>query len=668
MIHLFICREYPPAAYPSGGIGTYVRYMTDLLAMAGDTVHVIAHRWDGAPLVREDLHDGRLIVHRVALDDPTPGEASAELVPRALLRSSFPSQAFAWQAALLAERLVVSDGIEVIEAQEWEAPLYFFQLRRALGLGPVQQPPCVVHLHSPTERIFDANRWDTAIADYAPAVALEAFSIVAADLVLSPSRFLAQQSIDRYGIPASRVRVIPYPLGDVPHLDRTSHSWSAGSVCHVGRLEPRKGVFEWVDAVATVAPDAPAFTMEFIGGDMPQQPTGGAMVGAELRSRVPAHLRSRLLFRGQHTRPEVFAMLANAWAVVVPSRWDNLPYTCIEAMCTGLPVIASPHGGMRELVEDGVSGWIASDATAAGLAAALRRALATPAAVREQMGGAAERAVRRICDNESIVHQHREVKRHLCASARASHWSFNWDAALAGDTAAAVSTAEVPTTDARHEIRIVRNTADTSTADEVVAVERMLLEQPSLLAVAIADIGVELEPDALARCQAVFTAHPRVGVVSGWIRETASSDTMQVAPRPQAPHLDARGELMPLVVVRAQAYAAALHATTQRPTITRRHRDVIAAMLLAGWQAAGYPAVLARMPVAAPVTPVPQPRYSLTALAVQRAHTPLLEWLRSCPPEERRALLRGALANPARALRALAARATGRRGRRAADA
>src|SRR5690349_3815673 len=68
--HLFICREFPPAAYPPGGIGTYVRHMATLLAAAGETVHVIAHRWQGAPQAREVSMDQRLIVHRVALDDP----------------------------------------------------------------------------------------------------------------------------------------------------------------------------------------------------------------------------------------------------------------------------------------------------------------------------------------------------------------------------------------------------------------------------------------------------------------------------------------------------------------------------------------------------------------------------------------------------------------------
>jgi len=79
--HLFISREYPPASYLPGGIGTYLCHITRLLAGTGDTVHVIAHRWTGAPRAREEAVDGRLIVHRVDL-------AGEDAVGRALIAES----------------------------------------------------------------------------------------------------------------------------------------------------------------------------------------------------------------------------------------------------------------------------------------------------------------------------------------------------------------------------------------------------------------------------------------------------------------------------------------------------------------------------------------------------------------------------------------------------
>ena len=407
--HLFISREYPPASYLPGGIGTYLCHIARLLAGTGDTVHVIAHRWTGAPRAREEALDGRLIVHRVGL-------AGEDAVGRALIASTFPAQAFSWQAALLAERLIDSEGIDVIEAQEWEAPLYYMQLKRALGLGPARRPPCVVHLHSPSEHIFAANDWDTAVADYQPAVAQEAYSIGAADALLCPSRYVAEQAMRRYRIDPTRLTVIPYPLGDAEPVQRTSEAWSSGSICYIGRLELRKGVVELADAVASIADEHPGLKIELVGRDTPFDATGGRTAGDEVRARLPQRVRQRVRFHGHRDRAGLREVLSRSWAAVVPSRWDNLPYSCIEAMCSGIPVVATPTGGMRELIEDGRSGWIAPDATPAGIAAALRRALATTPADRERMGCAAADAVSRLCGNAHIVAQHRTLKgRVVCA-------------------------------------------------------------------------------------------------------------------------------------------------------------------------------------------------------------------------------------------------------------
>jgi len=167
MRHLIICTEYPPAPIAAGGIGTYVQNIARLLVEAGETVHVITVLWPGAPLVREEFCEGRLVIHRVSVDGILDVEwnrgresiANDEL--QALSRSDFPEARFAWQAALLAESLIEKENIDLIEAQEFQAPLYYFQMRRALGLGPKKQPPCVVHLHSPTELIYRFNDWST---------------------------------------------------------------------------------------------------------------------------------------------------------------------------------------------------------------------------------------------------------------------------------------------------------------------------------------------------------------------------------------------------------------------------------------------------------------------------------------------------------------------------
>src|SRR5688500_3366055 len=123
MRHLIISREYPPAPYPMGGIGTYVRHVARLLAEAGEEVHVIAQRFAAAPEPTTTSVGGRLTVHRVPLDAPleqlAPAARPEHRVALATLATTrVPALAFAWQAAALAEWLVEQVGIDLMERPE----------------------------------------------------------------------------------------------------------------------------------------------------------------------------------------------------------------------------------------------------------------------------------------------------------------------------------------------------------------------------------------------------------------------------------------------------------------------------------------------------------------------------------------------------------------------
>jgi hypothetical protein len=115
MNHLIINREYPPCSYPPGGIGTYVDHISRLLASRDETVHVIGQLWPGAPRRRESSMGGRLIIHRVPLDEPLPHEGAGDAaILRAFKDSLLPVQAFTWQAMRLAESLIDSEAIDII--------------------------------------------------------------------------------------------------------------------------------------------------------------------------------------------------------------------------------------------------------------------------------------------------------------------------------------------------------------------------------------------------------------------------------------------------------------------------------------------------------------------------------------------------------------------------
>ena len=647
MKHLIICREYPPA--PGGGVGTYVHNISQLLAQSGETVHIIGQLWEGAEEKVEEKCHGRLIIHRVHFEDwklssgrilDSTNKSKEE---KGLLESNFYPQCFSWQSGLLAERLVEQEGIDIIEAQEYEAPLYFFQFRRALGLGPKRHPPCIVHLHSPTEFIAQYNDWNISSPAVQTAKRLEDYSIATADALLCPSRYLAHQVEAYYGLAENTVWIIPCPMGDNPMLERNKDTWEHGTICYVGRLEMRKGVIEWIDAAVAVAREYPTAYFEFVGANV----LGNAWMEGEefVESRIPDDLRMRFYFHGQKKRSAIPQVLVGARMAVVPSRWENFPNTCIEAMCSGLPVIASRDGGMAEMIKDGQTGWLASKTGCEGLADALGRALGTPSAKIAEMGRNASLDIRRMCDNKKIVESHLDFRSQIVnqGAKRSLYLPLNlpWAKRPLSDE----SERRTPKKNSEKGLAIVITCAnngrfldeclrsierqtrrpasvvivDDKSTEELTlkalnkaqqegwriiqkrkgdllpakntGIEAILSSEPNLLGFAFLNTEDRLQLGFVAACESVLQHCPEVGIVSCWTHYLWSDGRIWIRPCPSFPYQWLSNDAVPFSAIRTDALREAGYF---RSVMSREYDDwdLFNAVMAAGWVAVTIPEIL----------------------------------------------------------------------------
>jgi glycosyltransferase involved in cell wall biosynthesis len=101
-------------------------------------------------------------------------------------------------------------------------------------------------------------------------------------------------------------------------------------------------------------------------------------------------------------RADVAAVLAAADIFVLPSHFEGLPMSVIEAMLTGLPVVATDIRGPREQVIHGETGLLVPPATIEPLAAALRRLVDDPQ-LRARMGDAGRTRATSLYDETKVV-------------------------------------------------------------------------------------------------------------------------------------------------------------------------------------------------------------------------------------------------------------------------
>jgi glycosyltransferase involved in cell wall biosynthesis len=91
---------------------------------------------------------------------------------------------------------------------------------------------------------------------------------------------------------------------------------------------------------------------------------------------------------------EMRDIVASADIVLSPRRWGGIPLVIKEAMAVGVLVVATPVGGVPEIVIDGVSGILCADASVEAIAEGLTRALALPANARRKIVEQARRVAR----------------------------------------------------------------------------------------------------------------------------------------------------------------------------------------------------------------------------------------------------------------------------------
>ena len=133
----------------------------------------------------------------------------------------------------------------------------------------------------------------------------------------------------------------------------------------VSRLVPIKNVALAVDAMAIAARERPDLRL-LIVGDGPLR--------AALESRVAAlGVAGQVIFAGRVDHESVPDWYRSADLFVLSSEFDNSPNVVLEAMATGLAVVATDVGGLRQYVRHGISGDLVPPGDAAALAAALAR-------------------------------------------------------------------------------------------------------------------------------------------------------------------------------------------------------------------------------------------------------------------------------------------------------
>jgi glycosyltransferase involved in cell wall biosynthesis len=239
----------------------------------------------------------------------------------------------------------------------------------------------LVHVHSGMVEPWLARR---------PRRILARLALAAAHCVVTVSS--GSEAALKAALSGGRVRLV-YNGVDLAAYD-AGPAHDPPRILFAGVLTPRKGVIDLLQASRLLLDRGVAHELLLAGGT----PEEGARIEAEVR-QAASTTAPAARFLGPQPHEEMPALYREADVFCLPSWWEAMPLTILEAMAAGLPVVATAVGDIARMVEDGVTGRLVTPNRPQALADALEPLLRNV----ERRRAMGRMAAQRVSDRFSIA-------------------------------------------------------------------------------------------------------------------------------------------------------------------------------------------------------------------------------------------------------------------------
>jgi glycosyltransferase involved in cell wall biosynthesis len=329
----YVSREF--GVITGGGIGTYIANVTQEMVKRG--------------------HDIYLITDCFTTDNVHYLPQGVKLIPvQAIQPNIYHHSSCLQYSDRVYNTLKLLDSLDVIEFSEYGAE-GFTTIRAKKTLNEFANTKLIVKLHTPSSLLVDIDETNHRDVQNLITIYAEDYCVKNADIVTSPSNSLADYFQKRLGI--QEVPRSPYPLSINKVAHREFDESQVYKVIFVGSIQVRKGIDIFIEAAKIILEQEQNFIFELWGRDTVTAPFQQSYKDY-LEKRIPDNFKQKILFKGAAPYEQIANIFSTSCFAVFPSRWENWPNVCLEAMSLGCVVIGSKNGGMSEMIEHGISGYL----------------------------------------------------------------------------------------------------------------------------------------------------------------------------------------------------------------------------------------------------------------------------------------------------------------------
>lgn len=364
-----------PGTGDSGGMNVYVRAAAEQLARREIDVDVFTRRRGLETAEIEELASGAQVVHVIAGPrTPIPKDELAPHVPEFL------------EGVLRRCRAV--GGYDLVHTHYWLSGLIGIRARDAWGV------PLVSSFHT-LGKVKNYSLARGERPETAERLVGEAEVVACADRIMAGTPTEAAQLVGLYGADPERVRLVPPGVDHAVFFPRSRHAAAihlhmadVRLLLFVGRLQPHKGPDIAVRALAEALARDPDGTQDvvlaIVGGP---SGAGGAEIARLMDLAGALGVEERVMLFPPQPQVRLADFYAAAEVVLMPSRSESFGLVALEAQACGTPVVAAAVGGLRYVIDDGVTGHLVEGHDPADHAERVLDVLRDPAGAR-RMGEA----------------------------------------------------------------------------------------------------------------------------------------------------------------------------------------------------------------------------------------------------------------------------------------
>lgn len=301
---------------------------------------------------------------------PSGGQGMIEKTRGSLL-AKLQVLPFLWRQARTTRRLANQLNVDVVNAH-WLVPQGF---TAAWALGKKRRAKLVLHIHAADVYLLRRLPFGRAIARYV---------VERTDAIFSAGSHVRDNLDELLGYPSGaelqpmgvHPELFRAPAEGESHANQNGFQFRDGYLLFVGRFVEKKGTVYLLRALPRVLERFPGLGLVLVGSGREE---------AALRKEVDRlGLHDSVRFAGRKSHGELVSLLSRCRVAVVPSIIDSrgetegMPTVIVEAMSTGVRVVASAVDGIPDIIRHNDNGWLCREKDADDLAEKIVLALEDP--------------------------------------------------------------------------------------------------------------------------------------------------------------------------------------------------------------------------------------------------------------------------------------------------